>query len=261
MDKAVLTNKLFEEQFIAAVLNRGVNQPLRDSIIPGGQLPNAEAALAIHAKGYVARLTEQMGEIFEGVWYVLGDQDFFATAAAYIKDHPATSYNLLDYAQAFPDFLDALPITREIPFLKDISRLDWTFREIFHEGNNRSLGPAQLLALQENPHTQIIFGNGLRLFASAHRIYALWNQRRGTHTSSAKVELNEPEFLILYKQNQQVFIKVVTKPLYDLMGTLAEGMPLDEALEVSPKLTADDTSNFFRFLAQAGLIVELKPLD
>ena len=46
-------------------------------IRPAGRLKTAASALEVYRRAYVARLTEALGDTYEAVWSVLGDDVFF----------------------------------------------------------------------------------------------------------------------------------------------------------------------------------------
>ncbi|MFX5734457.1 DNA-binding domain-containing protein, partial [Acinetobacter baumannii] len=84
-----------------------------------------------YRRGYRARLTEALGETYEAVWRVLGDEEFFSATRSFIAEEPSRSYNLSDYGQRFPDFLSAR-YQQEAGFLGHLAHLEWAFKSCFH---------------------------------------------------------------------------------------------------------------------------------
>src|SRR5687768_3042109 len=94
----------FQKSFSKYFENEKDILELEKSLVAGGRL-SLQEALGVYSNGYVARLTEALGEIFEGVWWVLGDSGFFEMCKRYIAATPSKSYNLSDYGDGFPAFL------------------------------------------------------------------------------------------------------------------------------------------------------------
>src|SRR5688572_29447575 len=75
----------------AVYLSKKNPEELLHEIIPGGSL-DVKGALGVYQNGYPARLTEQLGETFEAVWWVLGDEDFLTVCRTYIAENGSQSY-------------------------------------------------------------------------------------------------------------------------------------------------------------------------
>ncbi len=104
---------------------------LLNAFHPGGTL-TADHALEVYSRGHVARLTEALGETFEAVWWVAGDEAFFRLAKNFILAHPSTFYNLSSYGRTFSDYLKKETPFPNLPFLPHLARYEWTFKEMFH---------------------------------------------------------------------------------------------------------------------------------
>ncbi len=150
---------LSDPEFVAAVTG-------------GGKLTAAQA-VDVYRAGYPARLTEALGETYEICWRVLGDEGFFAAARGYIARFPSRSHNLSDYGAEFPEFLESLPIASDAPYLGDLARFAWTFKELFHAKPHAALDPA-VLAAKARPDAVLRLGSAVRLLALRHRVYGLF---------------------------------------------------------------------------------------
>ena len=77
-----------EKTFQSFLLGEDAFATLAPSIADGARLD--KAALAdIYASGYVARLEEVLGENFEGLHTLMGDEEFASLCRAYIREHPS----------------------------------------------------------------------------------------------------------------------------------------------------------------------------
>jgi hypothetical protein len=71
---------------------------------------------------------------------------------AFIARSPSsTSYNLSDYGASFPDFVEgqafnSLNLSSDAPFLGDLARYEWEFKNLFHEKPHAGLDRGVLAA-------------------------------------------------------------------------------------------------------------------
>ena len=104
---------------------------------------DSNAAVGVYRTGHIVRLTEALGETFEAVWWVAGDEHYFQLAKEFLLAHPSASYNLSDFGISFPNFLDKRQPFSDLPFLADLARFEWLFKEVFHLPPHTGLTPEQ----------------------------------------------------------------------------------------------------------------------
>jgi hypothetical protein len=93
---------------------------------------DATERLQVYAAGYPARISEALTESFPAVAHVLGDGAFHALVHRYIASVALGSYNLNDAGAALPHFLETDQLSRDLPFLPDLARLEWHVARAFH---------------------------------------------------------------------------------------------------------------------------------
>lgn len=250
----------FQKQFSKAILQNQCTEELLQDIVPAGKLKNPQAVLSVHRRGYIAALTEQLGETFEAVWWALGDEEFLRASEQYIFSHPWESYNLIHYGEEFPDYLQKMYGTK-IPFLKDLAHFEWQFRTVFHLLNNEPIGEDKIKLLQSGSRVRLILTPSLNFSRSEFAIYSLWKQREGKADGKEQIDIDQSENCLLYKKNHQVFIYVIESSALDLIEFLSkfEGAYQDcleiysQKYPVSPQLV----QNVFQVLIQENLIIDL----
>lgn len=243
-----------QRRFVAAVT--AGDGALAAGVSGGGKL-TPEGAVAVYRRAYPARLTEALGETYERVWRVLGDDDFLATSAAFITTERSTSHNLSDYGRTFPEFLESLPELAHAPFIGDLARLEWTFKELFHMGSNDGL-PADELARIATPSAVFSFGPATALLSLRHRVHAVWTRDLEDDTALDPESWRGHEDLFLYKKDGRVFTRALTPAEAAALTALRAGRPLDAALAGAAGLDAGAVSALFRDLAASGAIVEVR---
>lgn len=226
------------------------------AVTGGGKLTAAEA-VEVYRGGYPARLTEALGETYETCWRVLGDEDFFAAARAFISRFPSRTHNLSDYGAEFPEFLESLPVAEVAPYLGDLARYCWTFKELFHAQPHRALDPV-VLAAKARPEAVLRLGSAVRLLALRHRVYSIFRRDDDDDAPIEEASWKGAERLILYKkEGNPIFVRELTAPEHAALSALADGRPLGEALAEADGLDAAGARELFAFVSASGIVTEV----
>jgi hypothetical protein len=227
------------------------------SVTGGGKLSAAES-VAVYRDGYPARLTEALGETYECCWRVLGDDDFMAAAKDYIARTPSSSYNLSDYGEDFPEFLESRPDAEDAPFIGDLARYEWAFKELFHLKPHSVLAPA-VLAAKARPDAVLLLGGAVKILSLRHHVYDIWRRDRSDDTPLKDGDWEGAERLVLYKkEGNPVFVRPLTAPEHAALTALAAGRPLQDALASAEGLDAAAATQLFAFIADSGLVTEVR---
>ncbi|MBI4370927.1 MAG: putative DNA-binding domain-containing protein [Elusimicrobia bacterium] len=245
-----------QRRFVSAVAEG--DGALAAAVRGGGRLSPAEA-VAVYVRGYPARLTEALGETFQVCWRVLGDENFFAACRDYIAGHPSRSHNLSDYGSDFPACLGARPDSVQAPFLEDLARFEWAFKELFHKAPHDGLAAARLAAAA-GPASRLRLGSASVLLALNHRVYGIWRRDRADDTPLRPRDWEGAERLLLYKAGSNpVFVRELPVPEHAALSALEKGLPLGEALAAADGLDEAGARTLFAFLAESGLIAAVAP--
>jgi hypothetical protein len=222
------------------------------SVAGGGKL-SAAGAVEVYRRGYPARLTEALGETFEACWRVMGDADFLAACAEYVARTPSRSYNLSDYGETFPDFLALRADETAAPFLGDLARFEWAFKELFHAAPRPGAAPAEL-ASAARPDAALRLAGPVVLLSLAHRVYGLWKRDRADETPLSRADWEGAQRLALYKSGgNPVFVRELSAPEHAALSALAAGRTVEDALADSG-LDEGGAAALFAFLAGSRLV-------
>jgi putative DNA-binding protein len=227
------------------------------AVTGGGELTAAEA-VDVYRGGYPARLTEALGETYETCWRVLGDEGFFAAAKGFLERFPSRTHNLSDYGEEFPEFLESLPVAADAPYLGDLARFAWTFKELFHAKPHAGLAPA-VLAAKARPESVLRLGAAVRLLSLRHSVYGIYRRDLEDEAPIHERDWKGEQRLILYKkEGNPIFVRELAAPEHAALKALAEGRPLADALESAEGLDAAAAQELFAFVSSAGLVVGIE---
>lgn len=250
----------FQEDFSRSVLSGSYDEKLISSIRPGGTLSNGAEALRVHENGYYASLTDALGETFEAVWWVLGDDKFFEVARSYIRGNPSVSPNLSDFGSSFPEYLKTLKEFQSFPFLTDLGQFEWKFKTVFHKPQH---SPESSVDFAQNPildHSKFQFAPSVQLHRGGHTIYPIWELRQRSEKPDQLPDFNKPEYLFMYKKNSEIYIQPVTAAEFQILDNLHRGRTLEESLEEAAQtsdVSPETVQTLFQSLAQSGAVVGL----
>ncbi len=243
------------QRSLAAVLSApGEDLPatLLGAIVPGGKL-DAAGALEVYRRGYVARLTEQLGETYASVWRVVGDDDFFALCREYIAGHASSSYNLSDYGRELAEFLERTP---GLPvFLPELARFELAVHDLFHAHAHVPVAAQTLAALGDLSGVRFRFGLAVRLVACERAVYDVYRHRNDA--APPDIDFERPQFVLLFRQEGEVLAREIDAASFAALESLAAGRPVEDAIDSAVARDADfgpqQVAKLFETIALCGL--------
>lgn len=236
-----------KSDFVASVLKgEFVRSDMSDQMIPIGDL-TAQDVLDIYYSDYSARMKEALGEFYETVWFLLGDEDFFSLCEEYIDENPSQLRDLNQYGDEFPAFLKAHELSIDLPYLFEVAEFEKNFWKLFHA----DVETLEQVFPQNLESARCRFSNGLVLLSFDYNILALWDLRKGNISEEQwehDVDINISQHILLRREKDQVFIHSISKAEYSLLAELQKGVEVGEALS-SIDITSEGVSNVFAFIA------------
>lgn len=227
---------------------------LLKSLIPGGKLTQ-EQALKVYRNDYVARLTTVLGENYEAVWAVLGDELFFMVCEEFIKSNNSNSFDIGEYGQEFYVFLKNHKLGLEFPFLGDLAFFEKNFLRIFHSPLQKS---SPLIFKEQDPNNlRFKFIEGIHLQKSPYPIFKLWELKNtpSEKRDEVNIDWNEPSYLVLYKNNLGIKTSFLKETQLEIISNLLEGKKLSESLPEN--IIAEEVEEVFRFISSSGILLEV----
>lgn len=246
--------EILQQLFTASAVGEA-DSALVGRIKGGSRLSSAEA-VAVYHDGYSARMSEALGETFEACWRVLGDEEFLDACKKYCRSVPSKSHNLSDYGESFPSFL-LNRFQAHAPFIGDLARLEWAYKDLFHARPHTPL-TAEQLSVAVKPNSVLLFGHAVLSLSFSFSVVDIWRRDRSDATPLNRSDWEGPQCALLYKSGgAHVFSRVLAAPEASVISALLNGIPLDSTL-ASSSLDESAARNFFSFISQAGLIVEVR---
>jgi len=237
----------------ADMMRRDLFGEIMEEIIPSGKL-NSEQALRVYQSGYNARLTEALGETYEAVWRMLGDDEFFRVCAEYITANDSYNWNISAYGDGFPDFVGE----QHGDLLMHIARFETVFRDLFHREAEIHNPDYSIIS---SPDIMIKFNSNMELLSFPAPVLTLWENRDNEEFTLDAVSLDNEENLILYKTaDNRFFTKRLSSGAYHLMMLVDEGKPLGEAVTSAAEnfgVNQEEITGLFELIRNSGFVREI----
>ncbi len=254
----------FQQYFVDHVPHKSWGPSFLEQIIPVGKL-DCQRALETYHNDYRGRLTEALGDFYESIWMVLGDEDFFSLCELYIQSHPSKSFDLGQYGQEFPSFLARQKALEDFPFLEDLANVEKNFLEVFHQ---RKSIPSQLeeQELKDLHLYKLIFCPGFKIERSKHPVVSVW-KCKNQDLAYDQISFDQAESFVFYKNRNGTFIHLLTNFQWQTLTSLFKGNTVQHALESSdchemdPGERIDQTKGLFQFIVQSEIVEKYKKIE
>lgn len=254
-----------QQQFLKYII--GESKATLLEMVPAKKLTLKES-LDIYQQGYLARLTEMLGEHYQACWQVLGDEHFLKACQEFISQNPSQEWNLNRYGKDFAKFLAQQSYNKDYPFLSELAQLEWHKQVLFHQADQVGLTSTEIEAQEFTENSRLELVSSVILGQSNFAIMQIY-----TAALNGDTEIPE-EFAVasgwaLYKHEQQVYGKSFNPDILQLLQTLNSQKSISEAValinamtdvatnENTAVLKPEDVQNLFQWLAENRLIAKI----
>lgn len=238
--------------FFDAMANGNLHLEILDLIEPAGSLKNSKDAMAVYQRAYRARQTEALGETFDAVWSILGDDAFFVVAEKYTQRYPSQSYNLSSFGDQFSNFLkNETQLYEEIPFLYELADFEWLFQKSFH--TKRDTRQSKLVNINE--FSVFSFPENAFFLNTQYDVNYIWENREKLGSIEVSLKPDPAEWSFFRNANGFVQIQKWSPWQMRVIEDLFKGKPLKDSLNSLDDVTEKNVSEFFTILSQSGFAI------
>jgi hypothetical protein len=216
-----------------------------------------ESRWHVYTSGYLARLVEAIENDYPAVRLILGERPFASFVARYVRGCPPRSYDVGRVGDRLAQFLEADPLTEDLPFLPDLARLEWALAEAFVAPDEVPLSWDALRRLTP----EAIADLPLALHPSAALVRSRWPilALRECHElpdeAVAIPVVGRPVNALVYRQELEVMSRAADDAEADLLARLRDGATLASLGEQPGAVSPDRLTEMFRAWVAGGLIV------
>jgi hypothetical protein len=212
------------------------------------------------AKGCADALAAQ----FPAVLAVVGEDWMREAGVRFAREHPPVRPSLMDYGAAFPDWLADFAPAADMPFLADLARIDWAWRDALFARDEPTLDPAAAARLSPERFAEVCAGlhPAARILWFDRGVPALWAALRSP-VPPAEAELSDaPQGVLVARPALEVGHRLLGAGAFALLDACRAGLSLaaaaTRALVAQPNLPLAAT---FADLIAAGAFARLTPVQ
>jgi hypothetical protein len=217
-------NKLreYQKSFYEAIFT---NKPkvLQNTI---GDIEEFDERFKIYSNNVFSSLKNAIKDDFPKCQKVLGEEKFNKASFEFVRNFPPISGCLLEYGQRFPGFLEVY--FQDIPYIKDVAKLEWAKKELYYKANSIPLDPATLTSLAPEVYESLTFEFPEATFflKSSFAIREIWEG------NELKCELKSaPTFCLMIRPRYQIEFYWLNTEEINFLSALYEMKTLGQAYE------------------------------
>lgn len=143
---------------------------IEERVVGSGRVP-IETRLGIYAGAYGSRLIDALKSHYPALAELLGEEDFQALGAKYVRSHDSAYFSIRYYGEALGEFLARDADYVDVPLLGELVRWEWTLSEVFDAADAEPLRPAALGRIAPTDWARLRFA----LHPSVRRLALRWN--------------------------------------------------------------------------------------
>jgi hypothetical protein len=222
--------------------------------------------LGIYAGAYGSRLIDALAASYPALAELLGEEDFQALGAAYVRAHDSPFFSIRHYGAELEAFLGEYPDTADVALLGELARWEWTLCAVFDAADAEPLAAAALarVAPAEWAALRFTFHPSVRRLALAWNAPQLWKALTDAEERPELRVVAEPVEWLLWRQDLRTYFRSLEPPEAAALdaaragatfGELCERLAAVHGAERAPREAAALLSGW----VAAGLLVAATP--
>jgi hypothetical protein len=234
---------------------------IEKSVIGTARVPLA-TRLAIYGDAYRLRLVETLQSHYPALLALLGEEEFSALGAAYVRAHDSTFASIRYYGARLAELLATDPQYASRRWLAELARFEWAMTEVFDAADTVSISAQALSAVAPQEWAQLGFelDPSVRCLELTSNAPALWRALTDGKEPPAPEAQPHARAWLLWRRDLQIYFRPLTALEAEALSRVRAGGSFGElcdalasaldAAEAAPRAAA-----FLREWVESGLIV------
>jgi hypothetical protein len=192
--------------------------------------------LAVYKNNVYARLIDALSATYPAVTRLVGDEFFRFAAREFVASHPAGKA-LVEYGDAFPDFLGDFGPAASVPYLPDVARLEYLYLESYHAAEAEPLSQSRFQRLVREPaEARVSLHPSARLMSSRFPVSRIWEINVRDDVIEGKVSIpGDTEHLLIVRPRATVEVRRLSEGAFVALTALQQGCVYAEALDAGSR--------------------------
>ncbi|MDE2138353.1 MAG: putative DNA-binding domain-containing protein [Gammaproteobacteria bacterium] len=204
-----------------------------EAAVAGSERVPVATRLGIYAGGYGSRLVDALEASYPALAQLLGEEDFAALGAAYVRAHDSRFFTIRHYGGELEAFLGVYPETADVALLAELARWEWTLCAVFDAADAVPLAAAALARVAPGDWAGLRF----TFHPSVRRLALSWNAPQlwqALTDGAARPQLRvvaEPVEWLLWRQDLTSYFRSLAAPEAAALDAARAGATFGELCE------------------------------
>jgi len=245
-----------QEGFAAALFNPGAGRQA-----PGIRADGISPAvrLGFYRTSVFENYRKGLSATYPAIEKLVGTGYFSILADEYARRCPSRSGDVGRHAEHFAEFLRAHPCARELPYLRDVARLEWCIEESFHEAEHVPLSLTRLagVPVDQCERLRLLLAPSCRLLSSAFPVDRIWQICQPDFVGEVEADLDRGVDLLIRRDGYAVAVEPLPRGDFAMLGALSSGHNLRAAFgHASGVDPTFDPAAFLQRQVRSGVLVD-----
>lgn len=202
--------------------------------VVGSERVSVETRLEIYAGAYGSRLVDALKSNYPALAELLGEDDFQALGARYVRTHDSPYFSIRCYGEALAEFLAREADYADVPLLAELASWEWALSEVFDAPDAEPIGPEALAQIAPADWAQLRF----TLHPSVRRLALRWNAPqlwKSLTEGGARPELQvlpEPVEWLAWRRELRTWFRSLEPQEAAALGAVRAGRSFGELCEL-----------------------------
>jgi hypothetical protein len=207
MSRLVHIQKGFQDYLLAPNPELGMEQNIVDTAQASARL-----RLGIYADAYRLRLGEALGNDFEALHGLLGDEQFYKVCLKYIEAHPSQHFSLRYFGQHMAIFLRLTEPYAGQPVLAELAEFEWALIDAFDARDSEvvTLDDMRKLAPAAWPEMRFDMHESVRRLEFAWNVQQLWNALKEDSTPEPPQRSEAAQPWLIWRRELMTYFRSLT---------------------------------------------------
>lgn len=201
-----------------------------------------DAGLRVHRNTVIKALVDAVLANYPTVVVLMGQEWLADVARAYVQQHPPRHAVLAGYGETFPDFLRAMEVEHDWPYLPGVAELDRAWTQSLLAPDSPTLTPARLAGLE----AAVLATLPLRLHPGArYGVYAssavtVWRANRSPATAPTELHIDgRDEAAVMVRNDEGVVLLPLDAAGRAFVEAIISGSGIGEAASAALQIAPD----------------------
>ena len=242
----------FQHEFSQAVFDPARSVP--DGLVDPRSRP-AGKRFDVYRNNVVVSLIKAAEEAFPVLLRLIGEQNFRAMAAAFVRAHPPESPLMMYFGQKMPTFLEGFAPLGAYPYMTDIARLELALRRSYHAADADPIAPDALseLAPEALMASTFTLAPSLQVIRSDWPIHGIWAMNMAGGPNPAP----RAEDVVILRAEFDPEPHLLPPGGGAFLTALQSGQTLETAVDAGSQVTGFSLADMLALLLSGGAITSI----